>query len=106
MVKGLFSFIMSAAHAGTAAAANRIDFINKDNTGGVFLGFGKQVTDTRGTNADEHFNELRPGNTKVGYIGLASYCPGQQGLTGAGRTDQQYTFRNTGAHAGKFLRVL
>ena len=43
LVQGLLAFVVSAAHAGTAAASDGVDLVDEDDAGRVLLGFGEQV---------------------------------------------------------------
>ena len=50
---------MTATHTSSAASCNRIDLIDKNNTGSVPLSFFKQITDSGCTNTNKHFHEIR-----------------------------------------------
>ena len=58
LVQGLFAFIMTAAHAGTTLATDRIDFIDEDDGRRILFGLIKKITHARSTDPDEHFNEV------------------------------------------------
>ena len=62
LVQGLFPFVVSAADAGAAVAADCVNFIDKDNRRSVFLRLIEQVTDTGRTDTHKHFHEIRTGN--------------------------------------------
>ena len=57
---------MSAAHTGSTASCHGINLINKNNTGGIFLCFLKQIPYTGSTHAHKHFHKVRTGNTEKG----------------------------------------
>src|SRR5690606_2222564 len=62
LVAGLLAFVVAAAHAGAAVAANRVDLVDEDDRGGVGLGLLEQVADPGGAHTDEHFDEVRTGD--------------------------------------------
>ena len=62
LVQSLFTFIVTAAETGTTLTANRINFVNEDDAGGVLFGLLKQVTHTGCTNTDKHLHEIRTGD--------------------------------------------
>ena len=43
LVEGLFAFVVTAAQAGTAMAADRIDFVDEDDAGRVLLALFEHV---------------------------------------------------------------
>ena len=59
LVEGLLPLVVAAAQAGAALATDRVDLIDKDNTGRVFLCFVKQIPHTGGANTDIHLDEIR-----------------------------------------------
>ena len=105
LVQRLFALVVAAAQTGAAMTADSVDFVNKQQTGGIFLSLRKHVTNTRRTDADKHFDEIRTRNREKRYICLAGYRFGQQGLSGTRRTDQQNAFRNFAAQSLKLGRV-
>ena len=97
---------MTAAHAGAAVAPDRVDLVHEDDGGSVVLGLFEQVADPRGTDTDEHFNEVGSGDGEERHAGFACDRAGQQGFPGPGRAEQQHTFGDLGAHRLELLRVL
>ena len=85
--------------------ADRIDFIDKDDAGRVFLGLFEHVAHAACADADKHFHEIGARNGEERHIGLARNRARQQGFTGTGRADQQDTARNTTAQTLEFLRI-
>ena len=108
LVEGLLPFVVAAdnAHGARTALADGVQFVNEDDAGRFFLCFFKQVAHASGTGTNEEFHELRAGNDEEGHLGFAGHGLGQQGLTGAGRADQQHTFRNARTDLGIALRAL
>ena len=105
LVEGLFAFVVATAETGAAVTADRIDFIDKDDAGGVFLALFEHVADAAGANADEHFNEIRTGNREERHVRFAGDRTGQERLTCTGWADKQHAFRNLAAKALEFLGV-
>ena len=58
LVQGLFPFVIAAKGTIIAFFAYGIDFIDKDNARGLFLGLLKEVADTGRPHANEHLNEF------------------------------------------------
>ena len=105
LVEGLFAFVVSAAEAGAAMAADGVDFIDEDDAGGVLLALLEEVADAAGADADEHFHEVRTGDGEERDIGFAGDGAGQQGLAGAGGADQQHAFGDASAELLELLRL-
>src|SRR5215469_5057521 len=58
LVEGLFALVVAAAEAGAAMTADRVDFVDEDDARRVLLGLLEHVTHARGTDADEHLDEV------------------------------------------------
>ena len=58
LVKSLLALVVTSAEASASLAAYRVDLINKDYAGRVFLCLVKQIAHTRSAHADKHFNEV------------------------------------------------
>ena len=106
LIQCLFSFIVTAAHTGAALTSYGIYLIDKYDTRCVLFGLIEQITDTGSTDAYKHFHKIRTGNTEERNAGFTGHRPGQQGLTGTGRTVQQHAFGNLGSQGIKPLRML
>ena len=105
LVKRLFAFIVTAAHAGASVAADGVDFINEDNRRGVFLCLVEQVADTRSADTDIHFYEIGTGNREERNVRFAGNRTRKQGFTGTGRADKQHAFRNSRAQSVERLGI-
>ena len=81
LVERLFAFVVASTDAGTALAADGINFVDEDQARAVLLGFLEQIADAAGTHANEHLNELR---TRKGEEGQAPQ-EGQAAWCGSGR---------------------
>src|SRR5205807_5799536 len=57
LVQRLLALVVSAAEAGAAVTADRVDFIDEDDARRVFLALFKEVAHARGADADEHLHE-------------------------------------------------
>ena len=62
LVERLFALVVSAAHAGSAVASNRVNFINEDDGGCRALGSLEQIAHAGSANANKHLNKVRTGN--------------------------------------------
>ena len=90
-------------------AADGVDLVDEDDGGGVRLGLLEQVTDARGTNSDEHLDEVGTGDREERHACLARNRSRQQGLAGSGGAVQQHALGDLGAdsrEAGGFFEEL
>ena len=84
LVDGLLALVVATGETGTTLTTDGIDLINEDDAGGVLLGLAEDVTDTGGTDANEHLDELGTRDGDEGYAGLTGHGLGEKGLTGTG----------------------
>src|ERR1051326_3093037 len=84
-------------------AADRIDFVDKDNARCVLLALLKEVPDAAGPHAHKHLNEIRAGDREKRHTGFAGDGAGEQGLAGSRRTNQQDAFGNPAAQLLELL---
>ena len=63
----------------------------------MLLGLIKEITDTGGTYAYEHFYKVRAADGEERHPSLSCHSLGQQGLTCTRRAKEQYTLRNLGS---------
>ncbi len=106
LVQRLLALVVPAAQAGAAVAADGVEFVDKDDAGGLLLRLVEHIADARGADADEHFDEVGAGNREERHLGLARNRLGQQGLARTRRADHQHAFRNLAAEALELARVL
>ena len=59
LVERLFPFVVTAPKSRPSLTADRVDFVDKDDTGLIAFCHIKQVAHTRGTDTDIHFHEVR-----------------------------------------------
>ena len=105
LVERLFALIIAAAKACATMATDGVDFVDKDNARRILLGLLKHVAHTTCTNADKHFDKVRTRDREERHIRLARNRTRQQGLTRAGRSNEQHATRNTSTETLEFLRV-
>ena len=105
LVQGLLAFVMPAAKASATLTANGVDFVNKYQTGRVFLALNKKVANARSAHAHKHFNKVGAGNGEERHPGLASNGAGQKCFTRAGRAHEQHALGDAPAKAGKLFGV-
>ena len=98
LVERLLPFVVASAEASTTLAANRVDLVNEDNGLAHALGLLEEVANAAGADTDEHLHEVGTGDAQEADSGLASDSAGEEGLAGAGRTDQQDALGDPGAN--------
>ena len=106
LVEGLLALVVATSDAGTTLAADSVDLIDEDDAGGVLLGLGEEVANTRGTNTDEHLDKLRARDGEEGHTGLASDGAGEEGLAGSGGSLEDEAAGDTGAELSEAVRLL
>ena len=106
LVQGLLLFIVAAKRAGSSAATKRIEFVDEDDAGRRLARLLEEVANPRRADPDEHFDEFRAGNGKERDPGFAGDGPGEQGLAGTRRADQQDALGNMSPEPTVALRVL
>ena len=90
-------------------AAYGVDFIDKDDARCRFLRLFEHVTNTGCTHTDEHFYEVRTGDSKERNFRFACNRFRQQRFTGTRRTDHQDAFRDLTAEfleAARLAQIL
>ena len=76
---------MSAAEACAALTADRVDFIDEDDTGRALLRLFEEIAYARSTDADEHFDEIGTRNREERNASFAGDCSREQRFTGSRR---------------------
>ena len=79
LIERLFSLIIAENPSAPAGArfSDRIQFIDKDDTGSLLLGLFKQISNSGSANADEHLDKFRTGDGKERDAGFAADRFGQ-----------------------------
>src|SRR3972149_4805252 len=86
---------MAAAQPRPSLPPDGIDFVNEDDAGSMAFCLVEEVAHSGGADADKHLDKFTAADGKEWHAGLPGDCPGQQGLTSAGRAYQQHTSRDT-----------
>ena len=95
----MLALVVAAAQTCTALAAYRVNFVDKDNTGRIFLRLLEHIADAACTDTDEHFDKIGTGNAEERHAGFAcnGFC--QQGFTRTRAARQQDAARHATAEA-------
>ena len=105
LVERLLALVVAAAHARAALTTDRVDLVDKHDTGHVLFGLVKQIAHSRRAHADKHFHKVRAGLAEKRHVRFARNGFGKQGLARSGRSDQKHAVRHARADRGKLLRV-
>src|SRR5581483_288637 len=105
LIEGLLALVVAASETGAAMAPDRVDLIDEDDAGGVLLALHEQVAHARGADADEHLDEIGPGNREERDAGFTGDGPGEQGLAGSRRSNQKDALGDTATEASESLRI-
>ena len=99
LVQRLLALVVTAAEAGAAVAADRVDLVDEDDAGRVLLALLEQVAHAAGADADEHLDEVRAGDAEERHARLARDGAREQRLAGARRAHHQDALRDAAAEA-------
>ncbi len=88
LVQGLLTLIVRTAQPCATLASYGIDFIHKDDTGGMSLGLIEQVAHTACAHAHEHLDEFRTRDGEERHARFTGDSFRQQGLARSGRSNQ------------------
>jgi hypothetical protein len=106
LVERLLFFVQAADRQVGPAAAQGVQFVDEDDARRLGFGLLEEVPHARGANAHEHLHELRAGDREERHAGFPRDRPGQQGLAGPRRANQQDALRRTRAQTAEPARVL
>ena len=106
LVQGLFALVVTAAEAGAAMTADRVDLVDEDDAGRVLLALLEQVAHARRADADEHLDEVGAADREERHVRFTGDRAREQGLAGSRRAHQQHALRNAAAELLEFLRFL
>ena len=95
LVQRLLALVVTAAEAGAAMTADRVDLVDEDDARRVLLRLVEHVAHARGADADEHLDEVGARDREERHLGLAGDRAGEQRLAGAGRADHQHATRES-----------
>ena len=105
LVQGLLALVVSAAEAGAAMAADRVDFVDEDDAGSVLLALLEEVADAACADADEHLDKIGTGDGEERHVGFAGHGTGEQGLAGSRRSDEKHALGDASAELLELLRL-
>ena len=105
LIERLFALVVAAAETSATMTADRVNFVDEDDAGRVFLGLLEHVAHAACTDADKHLDEVGTRNGEERHVGFARDGACEQGLAGAGRTDEQHTARNAPAEFLEFSGI-
>ena len=106
LVERLLALVVPAAEARAALAADGVDLVDEDDRGRLLLRGLEQVAHARRADADEHLHEVGAGDRDERHAGLARDRACDEGLTGAGRADEQHTLGDARADLLELARLL
>ena len=81
LVNSLLPLVISSSKSSTTLTSHGINLIDKDDAGGILFGLREYVTDARGSDTDEHFDEFGTGDRDEGDSCFAGHGFGEKGLT-------------------------
>src|SRR5207253_9786900 len=105
LIERLLALVVTAAQAGAAMAADRVDLVDEDDAGRVRLALLEQIAHTARADANEHLDEIRARHREEGTTRLTGHGFGEERLPSARRTNEQRTLRQTSAELGELLWV-
>ena len=106
LVEGLLPFIIAAADASPALTTDRIDLVNENDAGGLFLGLAEQIANPARTNTHEQLNKLRGSDGEERHTRLSCNRLGKESFPGTRRAHKQHAPRDLGAQADEGLGLL
>ena len=105
LVERLLALIVTAAEAGAALAADRVDLVDENDAGSRLLGLLEQVAHAACADADVHLHKVRAGDGEELHARLTRDRAGEQRLARARRADEQHALGNTRADAAVFCGI-
>ena len=107
LVQCLLALIVTTELCAAAArTTDGVQLIDEDDRRRSLACLFEQIADSRGANAHDHFDELGGTETEERDTRLAGNRARQQGLAGAGCTDQQHALRHGAAESLILRRIL
>src|SRR6186713_307408 len=104
-IKGLFALVVATTDSMAAMTADRVDFVDENDTGRRFLPLLEHIAHSGCADADEHFHEIRTTDREEWHVRFTGNSSCQQRLTRAGRANEQNALWNTSTELLKFFRV-
>ena len=106
LIERLLALIMTTTKAGATVTAHGIDFVDEDDARRMRLALLEQIAHARGTDADEHFNEVGTGHAEERTPRFTGHGLGEQRLTGTRRAHEERALGEATAKLCELLRVL
>ena len=98
LVEGGFSFVVPTEGSSfPASLSDGVDLVDEDDAGSVLLGCGEEVSNSEGTDSDEHLDEFRTGDGEEGDSCFTCGGFGDEGLSGSGRSREDGSSRDLGS---------
>ena len=104
-VERLLAFVVYSANMDAALAPDGVQLVNENDARGVLLGLLEEVAHSRRAHADEHLDEVAAADGEERRFGFTGHGAGQEGLAGAGRSDEQHAFGDARAQLPVSLRI-
>ena len=94
LIQRLLALIVRSAESGATLATDGVNLIDEHDARRVALGLIEEVAHTRGTNTNEHLNELGARDAEERHASLTGNGTGEEGLSCARRADQEHALRD------------
>jgi hypothetical protein len=105
LVQRLFPFVMAASQTRSSMSSHGIDFIDENDAGSIPFALEKEVSDSRGSDADKHLHEIRAANRKERNICLSGNGSGQEGFPCSRSPNEKNPLRNPSTEFRKPLGI-
>src|SRR5699024_3031051 len=107
LVQSLLSLVVASGKARSVTLlTDRIDLVDKYDTGSFLIGLLEEVTYLGCSHTYEHFHKFRTGNGEEGNLRLSGNRFRQKCLTCSGRSYKKRAFGHGCADLGIFLRIM
>src|SRR5207253_6798655 len=106
LIQRLLALLMAADRALHANFSQRIELVDEDDARGLGFGLLEQIANARRADANEHLDEFRTAQAEERHVRFAGDRTRQEGLSGAGRSDEEDALWNAAAQIRVLLRVL
>ena len=98
LVQRLLALVVTTAETGTAVTSDGVDLVDEHDGGGRRLRLLEQVAHARGTDTDEHLDEVRAGDGEERDTRFTGDGAREEGLARARGAEQQDALRDLRAH--------
>ena len=101
----MLPFVMTAHDIHSPGFPQRIQFIDKDDAGGLAGGLSEKVANAGSADPDKHLHKLRAADAEKRHSRLPGNGPGQKGFSGPRRADQKHPFGYPSPQFLEFPRI-